>query len=245
MSDEKNTLLNEDKKSHRSYDSIGGETNPYIDDMCCCCICQCSTKKTEDLSCCGCFPIKCGLVTIGAFTIVLTFVIFCEIFYLLLLDNIHWWYVLVAIILTVPLLIAVCFWVVFFSNDTADTRARLKVTCMFVIISSALLAAWNVWYFLAFFKGDEVTYGTPESGYWSQSKKQYIFFSLFIAAIIIALYMYFMCVTVTYQSALEKKEKKKGADDAKSQKSNKSSGSKKSGSKKGEEPAADGEAAAE
>lgn len=239
MSGENNTLLNEDKKSQRSYDSIGGETNPYADEMCCCCICQCSTKKTEDLSCCGCFPIKCGLVTIGGFTIFLVFLIFAEIFYMLLLDNIHWWYVLVALLLCVPLLIAVCFWVVFFSNDTDASRSRLKVTCMFVIISAALLAAWNVWYFLAFFHGDEVTYGSPETGYWSQSKKQYIFFSLFIAAIIIAMYMYFMCVTVTYQSALEKKVKRSNNDDAKSSKSKKSSASKKSGSKKGDEAAGD------
>ena len=45
-------------------------------EMCCCCICQCSTQETKDLSCCACFPIKCGLVTIGIVYIVLTVALF-------------------------------------------------------------------------------------------------------------------------------------------------------------------------
>lgn len=235
---EKNSLI-----SKKSGDA---DENPYVEEMCCCCICQCSTKKTEDLSCCGCFPIKCGLVTIGGLTITLVVLIFIEIFYMLLLDNIHWWYVAIAIALMIPSLISVAFWIVFFSKDTDDSRSRLYVATMFIIISVALLAAWNTWYFLAFFKGDEVTYGTPESGYWSQSKKQYIFFSIFIAAIIIAVYMYFMCVAVTYKNALEPKQKKdddkKSSGSKKSNKSNKSGGSKK---EQAEAAAADAEAAAE
>ena len=240
MSEENKSLLdkNEDTKSV--------ESNPYVEEICCCCICQCSTKKTEDLSCCGCFPIKCGVVTIGTLTLILTLVLFIEIFYLLLMDNIHWWYVLVAVILCAPIIIACAFWVVFFSNDTVDTRARLYTAVILTIITVVLVAAWNTWYFLAFFKGDEVTYGTPESGYWSQSKKQYIFFSIFIAAIVCAIWAYFMCVCVTYQCALEPKAKKD--DDAKSTGSKKSKKSNKSGSKKGdaeEAAAAAGEAAGE
>ena len=50
-------------------------------EMCCCCICQCSTKETRDLSCCGCFPIKCGIVSIGLIYILLTVGIFVELFY--------------------------------------------------------------------------------------------------------------------------------------------------------------------
>ena len=239
--DENTSLLkNEDTKSV--------DSNPYVDDICCCCICQCSTKKTEDLSCCGCFPIKCGLVTIGGLTITLALVLFIEIFYLLLMDDIHWWYVLVALVLCTPLIIAVAFFIVFYSNDTDDSRSRLYVSCMFVIITVVLLAAWNTWYFLAFFKANEVTYGTPESGYWSQSKKQYIFFSIFLAAIISAVYAYFMCVAVTYKNALEPKNKPaaKKDEDAKSNKSNKSkksAASKKSGSKKDDAEAGAGEAA--
>lgn len=246
MDPETTSLLK--KEDHQS---IGGDSNPYSDEICCCCICQCSTKKTEDLSCCGCFPIKCGLVTIGALTLTLTLVLLVEIFYMLLVEDIHWWYVLVALVLCVPLIIGTCFWIFFFSNDTDASRSRLYVAIMFTIITVILLAIWNTWYFLQFFKGEQVTYGTPEAGYYNQSKKQYIFFSLFIAAIIAALWAYFLCVAVTYKGAFEKK----GGDDKKSQSSKKSSKkssqkskkSNKSGSKKGEEPeaAADGEAAAE
>ena len=190
--------MDENTSLLKNEDTQSVDSNPYVDDICCCCICQCSTKKTEELSCCGCFPIKCGLVTIGALTITLALLLFIEIFYMLLLDDIHWWYVLVALILCTPIVIAVAFFIVFYSNDTDDSRSRLYVSCMFVIITVVLLAAWNTWYFLAFFKGNEVAYGTPESGYWSQSKKQYIFFSIFLATIISAVYAYFMCVAVTY-----------------------------------------------
>jgi len=52
--------------------------------LCCCCICHCSVKETKDLGCCGCFPIKCGVVAIGIATITLFAAIFTEVFYCLL-----------------------------------------------------------------------------------------------------------------------------------------------------------------
>ena len=52
--------------------------------LCCCCICHCSVKETKDLACCGCFPIKCGVVAIGVATIFLFAAIFVEVFYCLL-----------------------------------------------------------------------------------------------------------------------------------------------------------------
>lgn len=233
----------DDKKSLLSEKNAEDE-NPYVEEMCCCCICQCSTKKTEDLSCCGCFPIKCGLVTIGTFTFIVTLFLLIEIFYMLLVEDIHWWYVLVALILCVPLIIACTFFIFFFSNDTDDSRSRLYVSQILAIITYVLVAVWNTVYFLAFFKSDTVTYGTPEAGYYKQSKKQYIFFSIFIAAILIALNMYFMCVAVTYKSAMNKPEEKETADDEKkSEKSKKSSkkGSQKGEEEKKEEPAGDAE----
>lgn len=222
---EKKSLLDEKKATEANE-----EENPYVEEMCCCCICQCSTKKTEDLSCCGCFPIKCGLVTIGAFTFAVTLFLLIEIFYMLLVEDIHWWYVLVALILCVPLIIACTFFILFFSNDTDDSRSRLYVSQILAIITYVLVAVWNTVYFLAFFKSDTVTYGTPEAGYYKQSKKQYIFFSIFIAAILIALNMYFMCVAVTYKSALNKPEETPADEE---NKSNKSKASSKKSSKKG------------
>lgn len=49
--------------------------------VCCCCICQCSVKETEDLSCCCIFPIKAGVNLIAALIIVITVFSFLEIFY--------------------------------------------------------------------------------------------------------------------------------------------------------------------
>jgi amino acid transporter len=230
--EEAKSLLNEEKPVATEGSAATAESNPYVDEMCCCCICQCSTKKTEDLSCCGCFPIKCGLVTIGGFTFAVTLFLLIEIFYMLLVEDIHWWYVLVALVLCVPLIIACTFFIFFFSNDTDDSRSRLYVAQILAIITYVLVAVWNTVYFLAFFKSDTVTYGTPEAGYYKQSKKQYIFFSIFIAAILISLNMYFMCVSVTYKSALNKPEEEKAADEE--NKSQKSKASSKKSSKKSE-----------
>lgn len=232
---EENKSLLEEKQATEgnAADATAEEENPYVEEMCCCCICQCSTKKTEDLSCCGCFPIKCGLVTIGAFTFAVTLFILIEIFYMLLVEDIHWWYVLIALVLCVPLIIACNFFIFFFSKDTDDSRSRLYVAQILAIVTYVLVAVWNTVYFLAFFKSDTVTYGTPEAGYYKQSKKQYIFFSIFIAAILVSLNMYFMCVSVTYKSALNKPEEDKPADDE--AKSSSSKKSKKDDEKKDEE----------
>merc|ERR1712167_131193 len=47
---------------------------------CCCCFCNCSNRYTRDLSCFGCFPLKCGIICIGLFTIVLNFCLYVEVF---------------------------------------------------------------------------------------------------------------------------------------------------------------------
>jgi len=91
-------------------------------DMCCCCICQCTEKRTEELGCCCFFPIKCGVIAIGCFILVICLIQFLEVFYQLLNDDIHWWYVAVGIALCVPLIIAAMFVVVFFTKDTVDSR---------------------------------------------------------------------------------------------------------------------------
>lgn len=107
--------------------------NRAIDDaeLCCCCICHCSTPETRDLSCFGCFPIKCAIISIGILTIFLLLGGFCEVFWLLLNEYVKWWYVLVAVILLVPAFIGCCFLIVFFNRDTHSTRAKVFVACMF------------------------------------------------------------------------------------------------------------------
>jgi hypothetical protein len=182
--------------------------------LCCCCICHCSTKETKDLKCFGCFPVKCGVVTIGIFTILLFFAILAEVFYCLLNDSYDWWYVLVGVLLLVPYFIGVTFFITFFSNDTNNSRSRLFVACQFVIISSCLLAIWNVCYILWCYKHTEVLTGSPDQGYYKQSKKAFIVWSLFLATCISFLYAYFICVTRSYSQALKSDEDKAADEEA-------------------------------
>ena len=91
-------------------------------EMCCCCICHCSRPETVHLSCFGCFPIKCGIVAIGILTLFLILSSYVEIFYMLLNDGIHWWYVLVSLVLLIPLLIAASFLTAFFNTDNGFRR---------------------------------------------------------------------------------------------------------------------------
>lgn len=174
--------------------------------LCCCCICHCSVPETVHLKCFGCFPVKCGVVAIGIFTIVLFIAILAEVFYCLLNESYDWWYVLVGVILLVPYFIGVTFFITFFSNDTDNSRSRLFVACQFVIISSVLLAVWNTCYILWCYKNDDVLTGTPDQGYYRQSKKSFIVWSLFLATAIAFLYAYFICVTRSYANALKSEE---------------------------------------
>ena len=84
-------------------------------EVCCCCICNCSRPETRSLSCFGCFPIKCGIVATGILTLFLILSTFIEIFYFILSDYIHWWFVLVAVLLLIPAIIAACLLVKFFN----------------------------------------------------------------------------------------------------------------------------------
>ena len=50
-----------------------------------------------------------------------------EVFYQLLNDQIDWWYVLVGLLLSVPLLIAVGIWFAFFTKETVSSRIEMKI----------------------------------------------------------------------------------------------------------------------
>lgn len=116
----------------------------FIDDaeVCCCCICHCSEERTRALSCFGCFPIKCGIIATGILTLSLIVSSFTEIFYFILNDFIHWWYVLVCVLLLVPAIIGACFIVKFFNKDNHGTRGLVRTAYIQVIISYTLIAVW-------------------------------------------------------------------------------------------------------
>ena len=179
---------------------------------CCCCFCQCSTHETRDLKCFGCFPIRFGVALIGITTLFLTVAIYCEVFFLLLSETVHWWYVVVAVVLLIPLIISCAFFILFFSADTNSSRGKLDPACYLAIISFTLLAIWNIIYFLVWYKPNTIDFGTQWTGYWTQTKKQYIFWSIFITFWLDVFYGYFTCSVRRYWYRLKDKEEKPSDD---------------------------------
>jgi len=116
----------------------------------------------------------------------------------------------VGIALWVPQFIAVTFFINFFSKDTDSSRSTLPYGCLLVIISCGCIAAWNTFYYLTVYKNDSVYTGTTDTGYLKQTKKQFIVWSLFSAAVIGALYAYFICVCKSYSNTLDPERKNKG-----------------------------------
>merc|ERR1740138_600655 len=157
---------------------------------CCCCLCSCSNEYTSDSKCCGCFPIKCGVLTIGIFTVLLTIYMVTMNFFLILNDYIHWYFPVIILILLVPMCIGSSFFIVFFTKDTASSRGKLFTACMFGIISTALIAVWIVCYYVFIYK------------------KFYLFVVLAETTALCISYSYFICVTNRYT------QKMKGSDEA-------------------------------
>ena len=171
--------------------------------MCCCCVCHCQGEQDKPYSCCGCFPIKCGLITIGIFTLVITFALFVEVFYCLLNEYIHWWYVPVAILCLCPLIVGAVFVIRFFTKDQTGSRTRMWVAMMLAIISFTLLAIWNLIYFQWLYKYDIVFAGADGVGYTMQTKKSFMVWSLFIGIVLDFVWAYFLCVATTYATAMD------------------------------------------
>jgi len=182
---------------------------------CCCCFCNCSNEQTRHLSCFGCFPIKCAIILIGLFTVTLNFCLYVEVFYCLMSDTIAWWYVLVGVVLLIPLFIASTFFILFFADENESTRAKLQVGCMLAIISLVLLQAWNLTYFLSWYKSQSIYFGTPRLGYTFSTKKAYLFWNLFITAWLVAFYGYWLCVCSRYKHALRQRDDAPAAEDSK------------------------------
>jgi hypothetical protein len=124
-SEEKKSEKSEKKEEEKKEED--GE-DPYAEPLlepCCCCDCVCSNEFTKESSCCGCFPIKCGAVTIGIVTVFVTTILFVWYFFLFLNEYIHWWYVLVCLFLLCPILVGSSFIISWFTSDTRTTRTML------------------------------------------------------------------------------------------------------------------------
>jgi len=176
--------------------------------FCCCCLCECTEPRTKELTCCCFFPIKCGVIFIGCIILCLTLFVFLEIFYQLLNDDIHWWFVLVGVVLAATLVVASAFIVVFFTGDTESSRGKLFTACLLVIVGVALEAVWAAVYFVFLYKKDTVVTGNDGVGFIKATRKQEVVITLYIACCICALFAYFICVINQYVKALAEEEPK-------------------------------------
>merc|ERR1712127_46865 len=155
---------------------------------CCCCLCVCSNDKTVNSSCLGCFPIKCGVILIGIFTFVLACILVTYNFFFILNEYVAWYFPIVVLVLLIPLVISVFFFVVFFTKDTISTRGKLGPACQLALISIALAAIWTLCYFIFLYKKDAVYTILAES------------------IVLISLYAYFICICETYYSDMKEEK---------------------------------------
>merc|ERR1712147_243008 len=190
------------------YESLPRKENL---DTCCCCKCNCDNDLTKDKTCCCCCPVKCGVQVIGGLTMLLTFYYISWNFFLILNDQVAWWFPVVTIVLLVPLYLASAFFVHWFIKDSLASRGKLTAAIILSLVSIFLVALWNVIYYTAIYKRDEVFigYGVSEDKYQKFQKKYYLFKVLLESAILLALYAYFQCVIQTYKDALRKRKPEK------------------------------------
>jgi hypothetical protein len=168
--------------------------------MLCCCVLVCENKQTQGSKCCCCFPIICGVNFIAFSIVLITIVQFLEIFYQLLNDSIDWWYVLVGVGISIPLIIGFGLAVYWFAEDTDGTRVGLQSAGILLIISVALLATWNTLYFTLLYEDKNVIGGNNGIGFVTTTVKQQVVFSLWIAAIVCAFFSYYLCILGEYKN---------------------------------------------
>ena len=201
----------DEKKSEKSKKTDGTQEaipKEHIMTPCCCCLCVCSNEYTVGSSCCGCFPIKCGVIAIGIFTVLLTIYLITMNYFLIMNEYVHWYYPVVLLVLYIPLIIGSSFFIVFFSKDTQSSRGKLFVACQFGIISTALACVWILSYYVWIYKGDAVYSGMgnpSDNVYTKQSKKFYLFVVLAETAALCSAYAYFICVTNRYTDNMKGK----------------------------------------
>jgi hypothetical protein len=205
MAEEEKPKSEKSKKTGATSESIPKD---HIMTPCCCCLCVCSNEYTVGSSCCGCFPIKCGVVTIGVFTLLLTIYLITMNYFLILNDYVHWYFPVVLLVLYIPLIIGSAFFVNFFTKDTQSSRGKLFVSCQFGIISTALACVWIICYYVWIYKQDTVYSGMgdpKDNVYTKQSKKFYLFVVLAETAALCSAYAYFLCVCNRYTDNMKGK----------------------------------------
>jgi len=133
---------------------------------------QCHDPTSRDETCYCCCPLRCGVFAIGALTILL----FLSRFVTCVFDfgNIYfdWWFNFVNLILLIPILVAIIFYVSFWLDDTKESRKKLWIGNLLVVGSILLLCLWAIIYVSAVYKYQYVYLGSgPEEEYQRQSKQ--------------------------------------------------------------------------
>ena len=118
------------------------KTKPDLS-LCCLCRCNCSNDRLFRMTCFGCIPIKAGVFIIGLLVIFLTIWEISFMFLLTLNDRVEWWYPAVTIVLLSMYYIASSFYVSWFIKDDVDTRAKLPVAIILILIATSLIAIWR------------------------------------------------------------------------------------------------------
>jgi hypothetical protein len=153
--------------------------------------------------------VKCALVVIGIFACLLTVFIISENFMFIMSDTVAWWYVLISVLLQIPLIIGLFFFFSFFGEDNNDTRAKFDTGCMLAIVSYSLQAIWELIYFLAVYKDQEVVLAAYSPWAHQVSKKSYLFYSCLFYLTINFAFGYFICVSRRYWYRLRPDRKPK------------------------------------
>jgi hypothetical protein len=119
------------------------------------------------------------------------------------------------VLLQIPLIIGLVFFLNFFGEDSASTRAKLESALILSIVSFALQTIWNYGYFYGLYKHQNITVGNEEAFMFTVAKKTYLFWMTFFYALIAFAYGYFICACRRYWYRLreDKDEAQKDEED--------------------------------
>ena len=134
-------------------------------------------------------------------TLLISTLLFLWYFFQFMNEYLHWWYVLVSLILLCPLLVASSFVVSWFTKDSKTTRGLLFTSQILALVSVILLAIWNIVYFVAIYKKDIYYSGMGDidkNVYVERSKKVFLFTMIAESVVMVAFFCYALFVTSTY-----------------------------------------------
>ena len=162
MDEEKKSLMSKDKKKNKKDKLRDDEASKLDHESRCsylCLNCLCSNNALKELTCCGCFPISCGVYTIAVLIILLVILIFCEIFFQLEDDD-PYWYVIAALCCLGPAMVGAAFSIMFIMRNRNWTRILMVWATILVTTSVVLVVSWDAIYYILLDRHKNVEIGT-------------------------------------------------------------------------------------